>query len=754
MKKKKTTTSLPKRRKSNILKYLFLALIFIAPLNNGLFSETYFWPFAIITALVLLSVLKKQGEESKFGAIDILLIFLSVSYFLSFLGAASPRAAYLGVLKYIFYFACYFLTVYLWTEDEQDKEIVLLTMVSSITIGTVVTFLSQAQLLNFTNTVYGGRFASTIHYANTYATVLAAIIPLTVYLYYAVEKKLTKTLLLAAWFLNTVAFYATLSRGALLVYLPALLILIFCMEKEKRGFICGNLILLNSLAIAIAEVTLKNANAKILLPLLAGMTLVILLNSFVEKKKIKGSWYTAAVLLTLGIGGIVCIVCFPEKLSVLRITRLMDINIQVRGASDRLYFYEDAFKIFAQNWILGSGVGGWSALHKTVQGHLYDSTEVHSSLLQTMVENGVVGALFFLGIFVVLIVQQMYRIKHNKNTNLLKIVFLAVMVIFLHSLIDFDLTVPAVTMYLFVLIGLLDRHFVVPITKHKSSKIIAASRITVSLRIIAACLSVILLLSSLSLETALLISEPSRAFMKTGRIVGKASEIQKYERDLALAQKLDPLNPVYASYAGQLKVALGQARKTETKVEEGLLDLERAIKLEPYKYDAYLAKGQTLTQLNRCEEAAAYYEKIIELMPLQHTGYEYAIANYVKLALATGNKGYLQAARQIYQKAEEQMKKVAPERLRVWNYEHLDQSAFLNYNAGKAEFLAGDYAKGIEYFTLALKRATGTMRTETIAWLVVGQEKLKLPITVQADPQEIETVRSILQEFVVQSKGE
>lgn len=741
MKREKIANSLQKKN-SNILKYLFLAFIFIAPLNNGLFSETYFWPFAIITALVLLYVLKKQGQESKFGAIDILLIFLSLSYFLSFLGAASPRMAYLGVLKYIFYFACYFLTVSLWAEDKKSKEIVLLTMVSSITAGTVITFLSHFKIFDFTDIVYGGRFTSTIHYANTYAAVLAAIIPLIVYLYYAVEKKWAKILLLAAWFLNTVAFYATLSRGALLVYLPALFILIFLVEKEKRWLTCGNLILFNSVALVMAEVTLKNTNTKILLVLLAVMVLMVLLNVLVEKMKIRGSRFTVFVVTMLGIGGIVCVLCFPEKLSILRITRFTNINIQASGISDRLYFYEDAFKVFAQNWILGSGAGGWSALYKTVQGHLYNSTEVHSSLLQTMVESGIVGALLFLGVFVMFILQQVHLRKNNKDTILTKVVFLAAMVIFLHSLIDFDLTVPAVTMYLFVLMGLLGRYFVAQISNYKP------------LRSIAVCLSVILLFSSLSMGTALLISKSTLEFMKTGRIVGKTAEIQKHEQNLAVALKLDPLNSVYASYLGQLKVAQGQARKSAKETEEGLLVLEKAIKLEPYKYEAYLAKGLTLTQLNRREEAAEYFQRIIELMPLQHTGYEYAINNYVNLTLNTGNREYLNAAEKVYQKAKEQMKKVTPERLRVWNYERLDESAFLNYNAGRAKYLAGDYEKGIEYFTIALKKATGTMRTETTAWLAVGQEKLNLPVTVKVDPQEIEKVRSNLKGFVIQSKRE
>jgi O-antigen ligase len=51
-----------------------------------------------------------------------------------------------------------------------------------------------------------------------------------------------------------------------------------------------------------------------------------------------------------------------------------------------------------------------------MQGHLYDSTEVHSSVLQIMVESGIIGTALFLGIFGFLFVQQIRRRKVQKST--------------------------------------------------------------------------------------------------------------------------------------------------------------------------------------------------------------------------------------------------------------------------------------------------------------------------------------------------
>jgi O-antigen ligase len=267
-----------------IIKYLFLILIFLAPLNNGMFFEAQFWPIAIIIAVLFFYFIQKKGLEIKFGIPEFLLLLLAGSYFLSFLGSASPHQAYVGFLKYIFYFAACFLTAHLWAEEEQGKKAVLLTIISAITVGTIMTFLAQAQLLEETNLIIGRRFSSTFHYANTYAAILAVSIPLTAYLSLVSTNKWAKALLLSAWFLNTVAFYATLSRGALLVYLPALLLLLFFLEKGQRWLTFGNLLLINSLGLVGANFILKNPNIKTIYVLLLGLVLVFFLNLIVEKR--------------------------------------------------------------------------------------------------------------------------------------------------------------------------------------------------------------------------------------------------------------------------------------------------------------------------------------------------------------------------------------------------------------------------------------------------------------------------------------
>ncbi|HHY06220.1 MAG TPA: hypothetical protein GX532_04500 [Clostridia bacterium] len=722
-----------------VIKYLFLLLLFLAPLKQGMFFEAQFWPIAIIMALLFFYVIYKKGLEVKFGIPEFLLLLLAGSYFLSFLGAASPHQAYVGFLKYIFYFVACFLTAQLWEEAEQGKKAVLLTIIGTITVGTIMTFLAQAQLLEETNLIIGRRFSSTFHYANTYAAVLAASIPLTAYLSLASTKKWVKALLLSAWFLNTVAFYAALSRGALLVYLPALLCLLFFLEKGQRGLTFGNLLLINALALASANFILPSQDIKTIYILLGGLVLVLFFNLLVETKALRIPFFVMLIIALLLAGGVIAVEHFPEKASLAQLKRLTSITLERGGAGSRLYFYEDAVKLFQEHWLLGTGAGGWGALYKTRQGHLYDSTEVHSSVLQIMVESGIIGVALFLGIFGFLLGQQIWRSRKQKSTALARVVLLAVFVLFFHSLIDFDLTVTAVPLYLFVLVGLLGSEYSLKLRYSKP------------LRIISLVLSAVLFFSAASMGLAHLASRQALAKIRTEKSV-QVAVISQYERDLATAQKLAPLNPVYPSYLGQIKVMKGLHQKSAEEIEKGLQILERAIKLEPYQYEAYLTKGSTLVQLQRRAEAVPYFEKVITLMPMQHTGYEFAIENYVQLAIETGKKDYLDLARQVYLRVEKQMQKVEPERLPYWQHEKLNESAYTNFHAGVAACLAGEYTQGIEHFTLALKRATGTFREKTNAWLAVAQEKEGLPVTVKADTQKIAEIESIIQDFMIKSK--
>ncbi|HHY06024.1 MAG TPA: hypothetical protein GX532_03470 [Clostridia bacterium] len=727
--------------KIKVIRCFFLIILFLAPLNYGSFFEEKFWPLAVAIILLLFCVLKKRGREINFTIPEFLLMLLCLSYFLSFLVAVSPHQAYVGFLKYIFYFAICFLAGQLWGGDPKGQKKVLLTMLSAITCGTILTFLAQANFLHRCNFLYKERFCSTFQYPNAYAIMLVATILLTIYFYVVSTKKWARGLLLTGWFLNTVAFYATLSRGSLLVYLPALFVLLLCLAKEYRRLAWGNLLLINVLGLISTNFILQSPNVKTLFILGGGIFLVLFLNFLLAQKFIRPSLVVGSVIGLLLVGRIIVAPYFTEQVLTPQLTRLAEINLETTTVGFRFYLYQDAWQIFQKHWLLGTGADGWIVLCRYVQGHLYNSAYAHSSLFQTMVESGLPGTLLFLGLFGFVLGQQIWRWKRQKSTALEKVVFLVVSVIFLHSLIDLDLSFTAVAMYLFVLVGFLGSEY-----RFKPAD-------NQSLRFVSLILASVLFISSLSMGLACFYSYQALASLRINQLV-KLTMAPQYEQDLSRAQKLAPLNPLYASHLGLIKIAKGFQQDSTTEIEEGLQHLERAIALAPYQYETYVTKGVVLGQLKRYEEAIPYFEQVITLMPMQNSGYQYAMENYVQLAIASGQKKHLDLARQIYFRTVEQMQKVEPERLAYWEGEKLNEAVFLNYYAGVVECLEGEHEKANAYFALALREPSPVMYEELRAWTVVNQEMQGLTPTLKANPFYVKFARDTMRKFRLNAEGQ
>lgn len=125
----------------------------------------------------------------------------------------------------------------------------------------------------------------------------------------------------------------------------------------------------------------------------------------------------------------------------------------------RFTYYKDGFEMYKDYWFFGAGGGAWPLLYGEYQNYYYTSTEVHSYLLQIAIESGIfgIGAVIFLLVSIFLVYLK-FRKSHKKNTNmiLLSCVLVGIIGMFMHSVIDFDFTYPAIYMTFTVLIALLN----------------------------------------------------------------------------------------------------------------------------------------------------------------------------------------------------------------------------------------------------------------------------------------------------------
>jgi len=133
--------------------------------------------------------------------------------------------------------------------------------------------------------------------------------------------------------------------------------------------------------------------------------------------------------------------------------RFTNIKLDDNNASSRIQFIKDGIKVFKDNIIIGAGGGGWKNLYRQYQSRPYNTTEVHNFYVQYAIEVGLLGLIPLVVILVQLLIGCIKAI--NNRSNYLSI-YLAVLLMFMHSSIDFNLSLVAVAYILWLLIGILN----------------------------------------------------------------------------------------------------------------------------------------------------------------------------------------------------------------------------------------------------------------------------------------------------------
>ena len=112
----------------------------------------------------------------------------------------------------------------------------------------------------------------------------------------------------------------------------------------------------------------------------------------------------------------------PERL----ITKVKGINFQSKSTWERFVFIRDAFRVIKDNWLFGIGADGWMDSYKTM--------EVHSYLVQLLLEYGILA---FVSLICLVVITIKNSVKEKDSSKLCIICALAIL--FLHSLLDFEL---------------------------------------------------------------------------------------------------------------------------------------------------------------------------------------------------------------------------------------------------------------------------------------------------------------------------
>ncbi|OAT79909.1 O-antigen ligase family protein [Desulfotomaculum copahuensis] len=462
-------------------------LLFFPPFFRGLFFAADQERALMLAALICWCAwLWKHGRRDYAflsHPLDYFALALPAAYILSSFVAVNAGLALDEIVKNVLYFLVYWTAVQVVTG--QREAIRLLHVIYLAAVGVALAGLFTATgLASVKDGFLGGRIYSTFQYPNALASYLTAAVFLGLFFkseYGALalrdaitDRTLLKTLpdrLLrsrpfgylykALDFILLAVLFGTKSRGGLLVTGAAVVLYLIGLHWQKRLPVLLHLVFLGILAYPAARLFINAATAKQMaaawLWMLAGLVLT-LAGQWAWNFRLAG-WVDrfAAVKrrvnLTLG-GILVVLVAGAAGFLALHLHKV-DTFKYLRDAIERMYFVKDALAMIKQRPVLGWGGGGWQEAYRGFQGYLYNSNQVHSYYFQVTVETGLIGLLVVLGIWICFLWagHRAHRAAEPGGTGeaLIWTVTVAALAIGAHALIDFDLSLSALTLVLWTL---------------------------------------------------------------------------------------------------------------------------------------------------------------------------------------------------------------------------------------------------------------------------------------------------------------
>ncbi|HHY95273.1 MAG TPA: hypothetical protein GX513_09725 [Firmicutes bacterium] len=335
--------------------------------------------------------------------------------------------------------------------------------------------------------------------------------------------------------------------------------------------------------------------------------------------------------------------------------RVAAIDLGESGAQDRLQWSRDALKLAGQRPLLGAGGGGWNALYGTVQTYAYFSTEVHNHFAQVWVEGGTLGFLAFLAVWVG--AGWAYWRGRRTDAPLSAAAFVAAGGLGVHALIDFNLSLSAVSFMLWALFGLVAAGEPVPTGDGGAAGVVRPGRAAgtthrgaagpahsaagpspwyLRLGIPVVCVALLSLTVSL------------RAGYGAGQRAAAALNAGDAERALvafATACRYDPWTASFHIDLGQVYERQAGEAKTRELLAKARAEFERGVSLDPYNFQYRALYGRFLLRHGEADAGLAQLQKAIECRPALAAGYENLATASVLVGAAMADRGELDKAR-------------------------------------------------------------------------------------------------------------
>ncbi|MBS4030275.1 MAG: O-antigen ligase family protein [Clostridiales bacterium] len=354
---------------------------------------------------------------------------------------------------------------------------------------------------------------------------------------------------------------------------------------------------------------------------------------------------------------------------------IVDINVQTRFRYSR-----DAWEIIKDHPLLGLGGHGWKSRYFQYQSANYSSTEVHNHFMQVFVETGIIGFLLFLGIWLTFLytAYRLYTDEDEERKILSVAIGTAVLAIVAHSLYDFNLSLGAISIFLWALMGTVRGLSPRPdVTKDEYAPLKTS---------LAIGLVTILLIFTATLRVGNANMNAGISQLSTNQINNAVSSLEK-------AVRYDRYNPEIHLALAQAYESLAQQSQNYTYFQKAGDHFQQAIALDPYHPRYHHFYGSYLTRTGDFDAGLATLDKVINLQP-------YLPRHYDVYARASLNiAGFLRANKD--PQSDKYLERIFSLEAQLTQFS--DDTRVLAYALGQAHYMLDNMDEALEYLEVAYR---------------------------------------------------
>ena len=758
-------------------------LIFYPPYFRGLFFKEDMFLYHLITALVFIVVWVKKIKTKDYTLIrtplDWAVLAYAGAYLLSLIGAVHPGEAFFGFLKALNYFMVYWMVTQVVKDYKHYVAVLNILLAAGVGVA-LIGLLTATGYCHYPAAVINGVIQSTLQYSNATAAYLAVISIIGTVLWIRRQSLPLKITYGIATYLTALVVLAAVSKGAWLIWIIGIIILLIGMPglyKIKALYSMG-------LALMAAFITsekfipaITGPNIKTGLPVLfIGIIIVLagqaLWEALAWLNRKRGKRAVAAAAVALVIAGTAGAFTIGNSLTNVAPQELVTEAMQIFDSGGNSYSYRMDFcrwglAIVKDHPIFGTGAGGWNALYHQYQDYSMFTTEAHNHFLQVWVEAGTLGLIAFLAVWILFLLAayRLYRVYREKETDediqdhqiLIWGTVAAALACGGHAAFDFDLSIAAVFILLWALIALINAAWLItappqPVGVCPAINISAAAALTV---LMLYCGSSYALANHYAVQGAELRQsiQGKTPAQQTALLIQAANN---YQRSVSL-NSLDA-NP-YADLGGIYAIFYySQAQSGQTGQQDyhkkAIDAMERAEKLKPYDTKIRNSLLVNLAMMGEIDRSIEQTEWAIKTNPNDINAYA---AKGKLLWDATKHyldqKDYDNAAKYARQTAavETQINKhrqKVKEDSSLWHGAKLDLTPQLSLNIAQAQYLLGQYKQSMTKLEPFIK--SGTPIPEAYAWYAADLYRLgqkdRAEQVININPQQIQTYTTIIKQ--------